>query len=85
MTILNIYLLTQDEVDGYDTYDSVVVIAANEEDARNTLPDTYADWLKPLSYISSWATSPENVKATLIGQALPDASPGVVLASFNAG
>lgn len=31
---LNLYLLTQDENNGYDTFDSCVVAAYNEEDAK---------------------------------------------------
>ena len=31
---MNLYLLTQNENNGYDTYDSMVVSAENEEDAK---------------------------------------------------
>lgn len=32
---MKIYKVTQDAVYGYDTYDSFVVVAPNEEEARN--------------------------------------------------
>ena len=35
---MNIYLLEQNLVDGYDTYDSAVVIAESEEKARDIHP-----------------------------------------------
>lgn len=37
---MNLYLLTQDIVDGYDTYDSVVVVAESEEDAKTIHPSS---------------------------------------------
>ena len=35
---MKLYLLTQDKIGGYDTYDAVVVAAAHEPDARNIHP-----------------------------------------------
>lgn len=40
---MNIYLLTQNEHNSYDTYDSMVVVAESEEDAKH------------LSFIQSYA------------------------------
>ena len=37
---MNIYLISQTENTGYDTYDSAVVCAENEEEARTTHPNT---------------------------------------------
>lgn len=36
---MNLYLLTQNQVTGYDTYDSCVVAAESEDDAREIHPD----------------------------------------------
>jgi len=77
---MNLYLLTQDEYDSYDTYDSVVVAAASVEDARRITPDGRA-----FGTYDSWASSPDNVRVTWIGLALPSQQAGVILASFNAG
>lgn len=35
---MKLYLITQDLVDGYDTYDSAVVAASSEQAARETHP-----------------------------------------------
>lgn len=37
----NLYLISQDVVSGYDTYDSAVVVAANEQEARETHPSEF--------------------------------------------
>jgi len=79
---LNLYLISQDEESGYDTYDSAVVCAANKDEAIKIHPggkwsDNKHDYI--------WASSPSNVQAKLIGVASKSMAKGVVLASFNAG
>jgi hypothetical protein len=97
---MNLYLLSQTENRGYDTFDSCVVCAPNEEQAKTTHPcgDRYyvegAGWIfsdnpeytSPLrrTSASGWA-SPQYVTAHLIGVADPSVNAGVVIASFNAG
>lgn len=78
-----LYLISQSEVRGYDTYDSAVVIAASEEDARNT------------QFFFGWCGDPEKVDVTYLGVADPamvatmrsddPVGPIKVCASFNAG
>ena len=41
---MNLYLLTQSENTGYDTYDSAVVSAVSEEDAREVDPSSLYVW-----------------------------------------
>lgn len=86
---MKLWLIEQDSVGGYDTYDSAVVCAATEEDAKNThpsgvlwseLPEKPEWW----QWKDTWG-APETVKATYIGEAAPDLPPGAVCASFNAG
>lgn len=77
---MNLYLLTQNRIIGYDTYDSCVVAAKNEETARNINPD--GKWGDKYS---SWCLSPDYVDVKLIGKAVTGTEPGVVCASFNAG
>ncbi len=80
---MNLYLLSQDENTDYDTYDSVVVAAKDENEARLIHPDgDNAEW--GCRY-PAWASSPEKVTVTKIGKASDDVQLGVVLASFNAG
>lgn len=75
---LKLYLLSQDENSDYDTYDSMVVCAENELEARNIHPD--GNW----GYVT-WARSPLNVKCELIGKADLMQEKGIICASFNAG
>lgn len=79
---MNIYLLSQHDRKGYDTYDSCVVYAESEELAQLIMPDGYATFG---GWLNTWASSPENVDVTYIGKAFEGAQAGVVLASFNAG
>lgn len=85
---MNIYLLWQNTVCGYDTYDSAVVIAGNEESAKMIHP--YSASTGKLERLEdhncgTWPTSPADVKTKLLGQAAPGSESGCVLASFNAG
>lgn len=41
---MNIYRVSQTENNHYDTYDSIIVAAETEDDARNTLPSEYEKW-----------------------------------------
>lgn len=78
---MKLYLLSQDANNDYDTYDSCVVAAESEEDARLITPnyDGFKDgW-------SSWVRSPDQVEVQYIGEAAEGAKAGVVCASFNAG
>lgn len=43
---MKLWLLTG-TASGYDTYDGVVVAAANEEKAKKILPSSYMDWSRP--------------------------------------
>jgi len=79
---MKLYLLTQIVTTGYDTYDACVVAAYSEEDAKTIHPSKYAKWD---DFYPCWALQPNQVTATLIGDAEDNISRGVVLASFNAG
>jgi hypothetical protein len=92
---MNLYLLSQHESKGWDTYDSVVVAAENEEEARKICPSGryewrdgwYHDYLPTRRYSprKDWANDIVNISVKLIGVADPTVSRGVILASFNAG
>lgn len=79
---MKLWYIYQDQNNGYDTYDSAVVAAETEKDARNTHPSKYGRWGEDYP---CWANSSEHVGARLIGEALPNVSAGVICASFNAG
>jgi len=89
---LKLYRISQAVNTEYDTYDSAVVVAENEEDARRIHPDgTGAKWsgetweAASVTGIWTWCP-PKHVKVEFVG--VPDdrfKSEDVVCASFNAG
>lgn len=84
---MNIYLLKQDSVRGWDTYDSAVVWAETEEEAKRIHPNSW-ETLSEKEEVSyySWPSKPEAITAVFLGLADdPKAKPGVICASFNAG
>jgi ferredoxin-thioredoxin reductase catalytic subunit len=85
---MNIYLLTQDEETGYDTYDSCVVAAESEEEARKIHPGCYVENFNEDRYCecNSWAHYPEQVTILLVSQNTESyIKKGVICSSFNAG
>ena len=79
---MKLYLLTQHAVRGYDTYDSLIVCAQNEEEAKKIRPDNRkrSDNLR-----SSWrAEEIEDVQCKEIWLANKEIKEWLVLASFNA-
>jgi len=90
---MNLYLISRTGPVGYEEYDSAVVVATDEAQARLIHPANYIDqgkWFTPGSDcwcpgLSSWI-KPEDVEVTFIGVA--DSrykKPEVICASFNAG
>lgn len=76
-----LFLLSQDKVSGYDTFDSAVVVASTPEAAVH---------IHPSGDTSRWDDTwckPEHVSAAYLGPCEdPDFEIGdVVIASFNAG
>ena len=91
---MNIYLLSQSKNTGYDTWDSCVVIAKDEDEARMTHPyyryftddpnDEYNNWDGiDISY-DAWCNA-KYVSVELIGTAADGMERQVVCSSFNAG
>lgn len=92
---MNLYLLTQSENTGYDTFDSCVVAAPDEATARTIHPRNdirwdgrgwlYSDGDYGYASEYGWAFTPEGVTVEHIGVTVADRPVGVVCASFNAG
>lgn len=84
---MNLYLLSQNERNGYDTYDSCVVCAESEDEAKRIHPREQNECFHGRNNWQSetWASYPENVTCKLIGTAADNVKKGVVCASFNAG
>lgn len=80
---MNIYLLTQHDVTGYDTYDSCVVLAESEDEAKIIHPAYYEDFGENRR---SWTDNKDNVNVTFLGEYAGEyVDDDVVCASFNAG
>ncbi len=81
MAKLKIYLIIQDEVSGYDTYDSCVVVAKSKNEAREILPCD-SGWCRG----RTWASHAYDVKVRYLGEChYPYKEGDVIIASFNAG
>lgn len=79
---MNLYLISQSVNHDYDTYDSAVVIAPDEEVAKTIHPSgdqTSWGW----NY-GGWCASPDQVSVKFLGVS-DNPIQGLVLASFNAG
>ena len=86
---MNLYLISQTENNGWDTFDSAVVAAETEQETAEIHPEsaygnTFADGWKS-SYAGAWCPRPDQVKVELLGTAKDGTEAGMVLASFNAG
>lgn len=81
---MKLFLISQDQNNGFDTYKSAVVAAADEETARQINPANG----KPMDKWDknySWCNGPEHVTVRYLGEATGDVKQGIVCASFNAG
>ncbi len=77
---MKLFLISQSANNGYDTYDSAVVCAETEDEARHIHPGGGHDWAA-----DTWCRNPSDVDVVLIGEAIEQLLKGVVLTSFNAG
>ena len=97
---MNLYLITQDVNTNYDTFDSAVVVASCEDDAKLIHPspcygtvDGGWKWFAPCAPYLEACTAPgtecwcaaEDVKVRLIGEATGQEAGSVICSSFNAG
>ena len=92
---MKLYKIYQEVNNDYDTYDSAIVCADNEEEAKTICPDTDYIW-KSGNWVYtddetmiardflSWCDI-KDVKVEYIGEAREGLEKGVVLYSFNAG
>ena len=81
---MKIYLLSQDYNTGYDTYDSCVVCAKNEDDAKKITP--YGrEFEEGDGYGGAWAIKLSQITCEELGNANKNQKRGLIVASFNAG
>ena len=84
--MMKLFLISQTDNNDYDTFDSAVVCAPDEDSARQMDPGgengAPADFGRRYG---TWCSSADKVTVKLIGDAAPGLPLGVVCASFNAG
>lgn len=80
---MKLYLLSQNDNNNYDTYDSILVCAENEADARTI--DPYGELFVENEYYGSWAKKASAISCEEIGEANDKQTRGVIIASFIAG
>lgn len=80
---MKLYLLSQDDNNDYDTYDSILVCAENEADARTISPN--GEPFVENERWGSWAKKASAISCEEIGEANDKQTRGVIIASFNAG
>ena len=82
---MNIYLIVRDDEGGYDSYDSAVVCAENEEEARKIHPGGGGqDTQETAEMFDTWCNLTE-VSVKYIGEAKEVSVKGIICTSFNAG
>ena len=82
---MKLWILRNETVRGYDTYDSCIVAAETEQEARLIHPNEFCSFEPKDSWRnSSWCKQPEDVIVEYLGTTDRKIS-GLVLASFNAG
>jgi hypothetical protein len=84
---MKLWLISQGDNYGYDSYDSAVVAAETKGEAQRTHPRGDDPSIKdPWSYHEyTWVKSPDQVDVEYIGVAAKGTKAGVICASFNAG
>lgn len=94
---MNLYLVSQREQTGYDTYDSMVVSAISEEAAKKICPMSCYKWnnnghwdfvffdgKREPETRDDWANKLENIKAKYLGK-YEGTESKIIITSFNAG
>jgi len=83
---MKLYEISQSVNNNYDTYDSAIVAAESEDEARMINPDKMddEDWDGEVGSWSAWCAA-KDVDVEYIGEAKEGTKKGLILASFNAG
>lgn len=93
---MKLWKIHQSENNDYDTYDSAVVVAETEDDAKLIHPSEHLSWNfenmrwqysndQSEGYHGVW-TTPDKIRVDYIGEASDELKAGeVIVASFNAG
>lgn len=84
---MKLWLIRQNVNNGYDTYDSAVMAANTEDEARVMIPGHggHDEWGKNHWAHHSWVKEESDVIVQYIGEAADGTEKGQIIASFNAG
>ena len=84
---MKLFKVWQEENSNYDTFDSMVVAASDEDEARNIMPswDNKVGPFEPSGRYGLWAYSIDAVKVEYLGEAKDGTEKSIIIASFNAG
>lgn len=80
---MNIYKISQDRNNYSYTYESAIVCAENEEEARRIHPDVNGTFSNRDWFLDCWCKNIKYIKVELIGKANDNIKKGVILASLN--
>jgi hypothetical protein len=80
---MKLWKLSQTDNGAYDTYDSCVVAADTEDQAKATHPSGRDEPFP--SWRIDWASEPSKVMCQYLGEAADGVPAGVICASYNAG
>lgn len=84
--MLKLFLISQNETSRWDTYNSAVVVAETEEEAKLIHPSGKEDY-PPSPAHMDWASSPDNVTVVYLGILSPNSvyvKGEVICSDFNA-
>lgn len=79
---MKLWFISQTKNNDYDTYDSAVVAAESEADAKMIHPSNGRD-IRTENF-PTWVSDPADVQCEYIGEAKDGTQKGVICASFNA-
>lgn len=83
-----LWKLSQYSIRGFDTYDSCVVAACSEQEAKEVYPNRFYTMkeARRLQLNREWPTDTEEIYAEKIGRAEENVEPNtLIISSFNAG
>ena len=85
---MKLWLISQIEHNGSNTYLDAVVAANSIDEARQTFPNAAMPFHWPVGVpashsLTSWASSWKHVTAKELGEALPGTSAGTICANFT--
>jgi len=81
---MKIYKIEQNVDNGYDTYDSAIVCAESEEEAKKIHPSGDGETQAKATKYDCWCGL-KDVNVEYLGEAKEELKKGVIVASFNAG